>query len=286
MHLHRPPQTVLLELCTAAPARFWTRVGSETLENSPREVSVSIKVLGDFLTRFWMWVPLTEPNRSLPGGSGVKNPPARVGDMGWIPDPKTSYMPWSCKAWAPWRLSLYSKAPEPQLLKPTFYNYWSPGALEPELHKEASAMRSLPIATRELPPLTATREKPAHQRIPSIARNQHNFFKNRKHSRNNGASSYCSLEISTSPDISWMRRTKALHVPTTPGAKTPKRNTPSRVTVWARNANNVIIDAEGISDKPPTWNHVKQGRFLLINSDHDSRQTLRRHILGNRKYAR
>ena len=31
----------------------------------------------------------------LPGGSVVKNPPANVRDMGLIPGPRGSYMPWS-----------------------------------------------------------------------------------------------------------------------------------------------------------------------------------------------
>ena len=31
----------------------------------------------------------------LPGGAVVKNPPANAGDMGSIPDPGRSHMPWS-----------------------------------------------------------------------------------------------------------------------------------------------------------------------------------------------
>ena len=31
----------------------------------------------------------------FPGGAVVKNPPANAGDMGWIPGPRRSQMPWS-----------------------------------------------------------------------------------------------------------------------------------------------------------------------------------------------
>ena len=32
---------------------------------------------------------------SFPGGSVVKNPPANAGDMGSVPDPGRSHMPWN-----------------------------------------------------------------------------------------------------------------------------------------------------------------------------------------------
>ena len=34
-------------------------------------------------------------NRDIPGGSVVKNSPANTGDMGSIPGPGRSHMPWS-----------------------------------------------------------------------------------------------------------------------------------------------------------------------------------------------
>ena len=34
-------------------------------------------------------------NRDFPGGTVVKNPPANAGDMGTIPGPVRSHMPWS-----------------------------------------------------------------------------------------------------------------------------------------------------------------------------------------------
>ena len=54
--------------------------------------------------------------RDVPGGTVVKNRPASAGDMGLIPGPERSHMPWSNKACAPQLLSLRSRACEPQLL--------------------------------------------------------------------------------------------------------------------------------------------------------------------------
>ena len=54
----------------------------------------------------------------LPSGSMLKNPAANAGDMGLIPDPGRSHMLWGNKARAGQRLSLRSRAGEPQLLKP------------------------------------------------------------------------------------------------------------------------------------------------------------------------
>ena len=57
-------------------------------------------------------------NQGFPGGAVVKNPPAKVGDMGSSPGPGRSHMPWSNEARAPQLLSLCSRAREPQLLRP------------------------------------------------------------------------------------------------------------------------------------------------------------------------
>ena len=54
----------------------------------------------------------------FPGGSVVKNPPAKTGDTGSSPDPGRSHMPWSNSACVSQLLSLRSRACEPQLLKP------------------------------------------------------------------------------------------------------------------------------------------------------------------------
>ena len=48
----------------------------------------------------------------------VKNLPANAGDVGSIPGPGRSHMPWSNKARAPPLLSLHSRAHAPQLLSP------------------------------------------------------------------------------------------------------------------------------------------------------------------------
>ena len=54
----------------------------------------------------------------VPGGSVVKNPLAKAGDTGLIPDLGGFHMPWSKQARAPQLLSLHPKPQEPQLLGP------------------------------------------------------------------------------------------------------------------------------------------------------------------------
>ena len=82
--------------------------------------------------------------RGFPGGSGVKNPPANLGDMDSIPDPERSHMLWSNEACA---------------LEPRSHNYWSLCALESVLCNK----RSLSTTTREEPPLAPTRVMPTQQ---------------------------------------------------------------------------------------------------------------------------
>ena len=62
---------------------------------------------------------LKSSNRGLAGSSVVKNPPTKVGDTDSVSDLGRSYMPWSNEAPAPQLLSLYSRAWELQLPKPT-----------------------------------------------------------------------------------------------------------------------------------------------------------------------
>ena len=38
---------------------------------------------------------ITSVQKGFPGGSVVKNPPAKAGDMGLIPGLRRSHMPWS-----------------------------------------------------------------------------------------------------------------------------------------------------------------------------------------------
>ena len=59
-----------------------------------------------------------KPDRDLPRGAVVKNPPANTGDTGSSPGPGRSHMPQSNEARAPQLLSLSSRAREPQLLSP------------------------------------------------------------------------------------------------------------------------------------------------------------------------
>ena len=67
-----------------------------------------------------MYIMVTRVNntycRDFPGGAVVKNPPANAGDMGSIPGPGRSHMPWSNKSHAPQLLRLRSGACELQLL--------------------------------------------------------------------------------------------------------------------------------------------------------------------------
>ena len=69
------------------------------------------------------------------GGSVVKNLPANVGDMGFVPGLGTFHMLWSNEAHVPQLLRLHSRAQEPQLPEPVH--------LESMLrNKEAAARRS------------------------------------------------------------------------------------------------------------------------------------------------
>ena len=54
----------------------------------------------------------------FPGGTVLKNPPAKAGDTGSSPGPGRSHMPRSIEAGALQLLSLRSRAHEPQLRKP------------------------------------------------------------------------------------------------------------------------------------------------------------------------
>ena len=53
----------------------------------------------------------------FPGGMVNKNLPAKTGDIGLIPDPGRSHMPWNNQAGEPQLFSLCSGAQEPQPLK-------------------------------------------------------------------------------------------------------------------------------------------------------------------------
>ena len=73
----------------------------------------------------------------------VKNPPASAGDTGSIPGPATFHMPQGSQAHVSQLLSL--------------------SVLEPVFHNKGSRRNEKPArGQEEEPPLTATREKPAH----------------------------------------------------------------------------------------------------------------------------
>ena len=87
--------------------------------------------------------------RGFPGGSGVRNPPARVGDRGLVPDLGRSHLPQGNKAHAPQLLSLCCRAREPQLLKSTHLR-----ACNPQQEKTPWDACSCPLESRPcLPPL-------------------------------------------------------------------------------------------------------------------------------------
>ena len=93
-------------------------------------------------------------DQGFPGGAVVKNPPANARDMGSSPDLGRSHMPRNNKARAPQRMSLRSRAREPQLLKPT--------GLEPVLRNKRSHRNGKPMHhNEEQILLTETRESRA-----------------------------------------------------------------------------------------------------------------------------
>ena len=44
---------------------------------------------------YWLYYWLRIQTQGFPDGAVVENPPANAGDMGSIPDPGRSHMPWS-----------------------------------------------------------------------------------------------------------------------------------------------------------------------------------------------
>ena len=92
------------------------------------------------------------------GGSAVKNPPARTGETGSIPDPGRSPMSRNNSAHESQLLSLWSRAREPQLLRSTHR--------EPVLCNERSPHTTI----REQPPLAAPGEKTTQQPRPGTAK--------------------------------------------------------------------------------------------------------------------
>ena len=86
------------------------------------------------------------------GSSEIRESAANAGNMGSIPDPGRSHMPWSNQACVPQLLSLCSRAQEPQLLSPPAATSeactpYSPGT---------AALEALPL-TRRGKSLTATK---------------------------------------------------------------------------------------------------------------------------------
>ena len=97
----------------------------------------------------------------FPGGSEVRNLPANAGNMGSIPGPGRSHVPWDSWACAPQLLGLCSRAWEPQLRKRTC-------TLEPRSATgAATAGRSLHPATRERPLLSQREKSPPSNKDPA-----------------------------------------------------------------------------------------------------------------------
>ena len=87
----------------------------------------------------------------FPGGPVIKNLPANAGDTGSIPSPGRPHMLQRNWAHVAQLLNSCSRAWDPQLLKPECLC---------SATSKATAVRSPPAATRGLPPLATTREKP------------------------------------------------------------------------------------------------------------------------------
>lgn len=80
------------------------------------------------------WRKINRQNkRNEPGNflqAWVVEPPASVGDLGWIPGPGRSYMPWLTR-----QLSLSATTSDPELGEPASCSCWV-SSLEPELHSK------------------------------------------------------------------------------------------------------------------------------------------------------
>ena len=106
--------------------------------------------------------------RGFLGGSGVKNPPASAGEVGWSSDPENPHLPRSNQACASRLLSLWSRAPEPSSLSPRAgtAEVRTPESSRVET-RAASAGRGPHTAAREEPrPPQLEKEKPRRQSRP------------------------------------------------------------------------------------------------------------------------
>ena len=102
----------------------------------------------------------------------VKNPPANAGDMGSIPGPGRSHMPWSSQAHAPQLLNLCSRAREPHLLKPACIKLMLP---------KRSHRNEKPVhPNKEQPLLAATRESPHPAAKTQLSQKYVNKLKKKK----------------------------------------------------------------------------------------------------------
>ena len=95
----------------------------------------------------------------FPGGTVVQNTPVNVGDTGSIPGLGTCHMSQTHEAPAPQLLSPFSRAQEPQLLKPVHLDLCSAS-------REAAAMRSPTPQTRAVPALHNQRKPPRSNKDP------------------------------------------------------------------------------------------------------------------------
>ena len=87
--------------------------------------------------------------RACPAGSVVKNWPVNAGETGSIPGLGRSHIPWSNQVFEPQLLILCSKVQEPKLLSPQTTTTEAQMLQSLRSKKEATAVRSPCIATRE-----------------------------------------------------------------------------------------------------------------------------------------
>ena len=98
------------------------------------------------------------------------NSPANAGNMGLIPAPGRSHMPWSGKAHVPQLLNPHTTTTEALVPRTLCSNT-----------RETMRMRSPRVQLESHPPTRCNRDKLARQRTPSTAKNKYTYLKKHKY---------------------------------------------------------------------------------------------------------
>ena len=113
-----------------------------------------------------------DKQRGFAGGSGVKNPPAKAGDLGSTPDPGRPHVPRSSWGRAPRTAEPVLSGLGATTTESTSRSYRSPRALGPVLCRKRSQSREKPEHhSQRAAPTPTTREKPVRQQRPGTAKN-------------------------------------------------------------------------------------------------------------------